>query len=81
MDNHDGELMADLHIRLQVIRIIREWNADVVIGPRPYDYHPDHRNTAIILQDAAFMVVVPNTAPDTPAIKEKSRFSLRSRQF
>lgn len=74
LDNHDGELMADLHIRLQVIRIIREWNADVVIGPRPYDYHPDHRNTAIILQDAAFMVVVPNTAPDTPPLKKNPVF-------
>ena len=74
LDNHDGELMADLHIRLQVIRLIREWNADVVIGPRPYDYHPDHRNTAILLQDAAFMVVVPNVAPDTPPLKKNPVF-------
>jgi LmbE family N-acetylglucosaminyl deacetylase len=48
LDNHDGELTPELNIRLQVIRIIRKWNADVVIGPRPYDYHPDHRNTAIL---------------------------------
>ena len=74
LDNHDGELMADLNVRLQAIRIIREWNADVVIGPRPYDYHPDHRNTAIILQDAAFMVVVPNIAPDTPPLKKNPVF-------
>lgn len=74
LDNHDGELMADLHIRLQVIRLIREWNTDVVIGPRPYDYHPDHRNAAILLQDAAFMVVVPNVAPDTPPLKKNPVF-------
>lgn len=74
LDNHDGELMADLHIRLQAIRLIREWNADVVIGHRPYDYHPDHRNTAILLQDAAFMVVVPNVAPDTPPLKKNPVF-------
>ena len=69
MDNHDGELTADLNIRL-----IREWNADVVIGHRPYDYHPDHRNTAILVRDAAFMVIVPNIAPDTPPLKKTPVF-------
>ena len=69
LDNHDGELMPNLNVRLQVIRLIRQWNADVVIGPRPYDYHPDHRNTAIIVQDAAYLVIVPNVAPDTPPLK------------
>ena len=56
MDNHDGELMPTLENRLKVIREIRKWNADIVIGPRPNDYHPDHRYTAILMQDAAFMV-------------------------
>ncbi len=74
LDNHDGELMPDLHVRLQVIRLIREWNADVVIGPRPNDYHPDHRNTAILVQDAAYMVIVPNVAPDTPPLKKNPVF-------
>jgi LmbE family N-acetylglucosaminyl deacetylase len=74
LDNHDGELMPDLHVRLQVIRLIREWNADVVIGPRPNDYHPDHRNTAVLVQDAAYMVIVPNVAPDTPPLKKNPVF-------
>ena len=43
IDNHDGELLPTLENRLKVIRLIREWDADVVIGPRPNDYHPDHR--------------------------------------
>src|SRR5580765_8013349 len=30
LDNHDGELMPSLEVRLQIIRKIREWNADVV---------------------------------------------------
>ena len=67
LDNHDGLLMPDLKVRSELIRLIREWKADVVIGPRPYDYHPDHRNTAIAIQDAAFMVIVPNIVPETPA--------------
>ena len=74
LDHHDGELMPTLDIRLQIIRLIREWNADVVIGPRPNDYHPDHRNTGILIQDAAYMVIVPNVAPDTPPLKKNPVF-------
>jgi LmbE family N-acetylglucosaminyl deacetylase len=74
LDNHDGELMPTLHVRLQVIRLIRNWNADLVIGPRPNDYHPDHRNCGIVLQDAAYMVIVPNVAPDTPPLKRNPIF-------
>lgn len=74
LDNHDGELMPTLENRLQIIRLIRQWNADVVIGPRPNDYHPDHRNTAILVQDAAYMVIVPNVAPDTPPLKKNPVF-------
>jgi len=81
MDNHDGELMPTLENRLKVIREIRKWNADVVIGPRPNDYHPDHRYTAILMQDAAFMVVVPNIAPDVPALKKNPVFVYAEDRF
>jgi LmbE family N-acetylglucosaminyl deacetylase len=81
MDNHDGELMPTLENRLKVIREIRKWNADVVIGPRPNDYHPDHRYTAILMQDAAFMVVVPNIAPDVPALKKNPVFLYAADRF
>ena len=81
LDNHDGELMPDLHIRLDLIRLIRNWNADIVIGPRPNDYHPDHRNTAILLQDAAYMVIVPNVAPDTPPLKKNPVFLYTEDRF
>lgn len=81
MDNHDGELMPTLENRLKVIREIRKWDADVVIGPRPNDYHPDHRYTAILMQDAAFMVVVPNIAPDVPALKKNPVFLYAADRF
>ena len=74
LDNHDGELMPDLNTRLQVIREIRNWNADVVIGLRPHDYHPDHRNAGKLVQDAAYMVAVPNVASDVPALKKNPVF-------
>lgn len=81
LDNHDGLLMPDLNLRLQLIRLIREWKADVVIGPRPYDYHPDHRNTAIAIQDAAFLVIVPNIAPETLALKKNPVFLYTEDRF
>jgi LmbE family N-acetylglucosaminyl deacetylase len=74
LDNHDGELIPSLDVRLQVIRKIREWNADLVIAPRPNDYHPDHRYTGILVQDAAYMVAVPNVAPDMPPLKKNPVF-------
>jgi LmbE family N-acetylglucosaminyl deacetylase len=74
LDNHDGELLPSLEVRLQVIRKIREWKADVVMAPRPNDYHPDHRYTGVLVQDAAYMVGVPNVAPDTPPLKTNPVF-------
>jgi LmbE family N-acetylglucosaminyl deacetylase len=74
LDNHDGQLMPTLEVRLQIIKKIREWNADIVIAPRPNDYHPDHRYTGILVQDAAYMVAVPNIAPETPALKKNPVF-------
>ncbi len=74
LDNHDGQLLPSLEIRLQVIRKIREWNADIVFAPRPNDYHPDHRYTGVLVQDAAYMVAVPNIAPETPALQKNPIF-------
>ena len=81
LDNHDGELMPTLENRLKVIREIRKWNADVVIAPRPNDYHPDHRYTGILVQDAAYMVIVPNVAADTPPLKKNPVFLYSEDRF
>jgi LmbE family N-acetylglucosaminyl deacetylase len=74
LDNHDGELLPTLEVRKQIIRLIREWNADVVLSPRPYDYHPDHRYTSILVQDAAFMVIVPMIVPEIAPLKKNPVF-------
>lgn len=73
-DNHDGELQTDLHVRLDVIRAIRDWNADVVFGHRPNDYHPDHRNAGQLVIDSSYMVIVPNVAPDTEPVRNNPVF-------
>lgn len=74
LDNHDGELMPTLENRLKVIREIRKWDADIVITHRPNDYHPDHRYTGVLVQDAAYMVIVPNVAPDVAPLKKNPVF-------
>jgi LmbE family N-acetylglucosaminyl deacetylase len=74
LNNHDGELLPTLAVRQEIIRQIRRWNADIVIAPRPNDYHPDHRYTGVLVQDAAYMVVVPDVTPDTPPLRKNPVF-------
>jgi len=81
LDLHDGELMPSLENRLKLIRLIREWRADLVMSHRPNDYHPDHRYTAILVQDAAYMVTVPFICPDVPPLKKNPVFMYFSDRF
>ena len=74
LDNHDGELEPTLENRRTLTRLIRAWNADLVLGPRTNDYHPDHRYTGVLMQDAAYMVTVPFFCPDVPAMKKNPVF-------
>ena len=74
LDYHDGELEPTLEARREVVRIIRRYEADVVLTHRPNDYHPDHRYTSVLVQDAAFMVMVPNFCPGTPRLERNPTF-------
>jgi N-acetylglucosamine malate deacetylase 1 len=81
LDNHDGQLMPTYENRLQVIRLIREQKADIVIFPRPYDYHPDHRYTGVLVLDAAYMVTVPTILPEVPFLAKNPMFLFMSDGF
>lgn len=81
LDNHDAELLPHLHIRQQVIREIRKWDADIVLGLRTNDYHPDHRYAGVLVMDAAYMVVVPNVTPDTPPLEKNPVFLYMQDRF
>ncbi|MEZ6062432.1 MAG: PIG-L family deacetylase [Planctomycetaceae bacterium] len=81
LDLHDGELEPTLENRKTITRLIREWNADIVIAHRPWDYHPDHRYTGVLVQDAAYMVAVPFFCPDTPPLKKNPVFLYSSDRF
>ncbi|HIE99189.1 MAG TPA: PIG-L family deacetylase [Planctomycetes bacterium] len=81
LDIHDGELLPTLENRRTIVRLIREWNADIVIAHRPWDYHPDHRYVGVLVQDAAFMVTVPFFCPDVPPLKKNPVFLYSSDRF
>ncbi len=74
LDIHDGELLPTLENRRLITRLIREWQADIVISHRPNDYHPDHRYTGVLVQDAAYMVTVPFFCPYIPVLRKNPVF-------
>jgi N-acetylglucosamine malate deacetylase 1 len=74
LDIHDGELEPTLENRRTITRLIRDWKADIVLGHRPNDYHPDHRAVGQLIQDASYMVTVPFFCPDTPPLPRNPVF-------
>jgi N-acetylglucosamine malate deacetylase 1 len=74
LDIHDGEVEPTLENRRTITRLIREWKADIVMGHRPNDYHPDHRAVGQLVQDASYMVTVPFFCPDTPHLERNPVF-------
>ena len=74
LDLHDGELEPTLENRRTITRLIRDWKADIVLGHRLEDYHPDHRAVGQLVQDASYMVTVPFFCPDTPHLERNPVF-------
>ena len=54
--------MPTLDIRREVVGLIRDMAPDLVMAPRLWDYHPDHRATAQLVMDAMYLATVPNYA-------------------
>ncbi len=67
-DAPDGELMPTLEMRRRVIREIRTFAPDLVLTHRPNDYHPDHRAAGQLVQDATYLITVPNVVPEVPPL-------------
>ena len=81
LDIHDGELMPTLENRQTITRLIRDWQADIVLCHRTNDYHPDHRYTGVLVEDSAVLVVAKFFAPDTPALSQNPIFLYYSDNF
>ncbi len=65
-ETHDCCVQADLATRERLIRLLRRFQPDVVVSHWLYDYHADHRATAQVVQDAAYLLNVPLYCEDTP---------------
>jgi LmbE family N-acetylglucosaminyl deacetylase len=70
----DGFLEPTIANRLEIIRLIRSWKADVVITHRPNDYHADHRATSVLVQDAAYLVLVPRVCEQVEVLRTNPVF-------
>ena len=68
-DIEDCTLTADLDMRWKTIKYIREFNPDLIIAHRTNDYHADHRASGQLVQDATYLLTVPHTCPDVPAMR------------
>lgn len=69
LDNSDGELMPTLENRKTVVRLIREWQADIVMVHRRYDYMSDHRYSGVLIDDALTLVEAKFYTSDTSPLE------------
>lgn len=80
-DIPDGCVTATLENRMRMVSYIREFNPDIIFTHRTNDYHADHRNTALLVQDAAYLLIVPNFCPEAPAMVKNPVIMFTSDRF
>lgn len=69
-DFPDAKLEPSLEVRWRIIEEIRDYKPDLVLTHRTCDYHPDHRAVGQCVQDASYLVTVPNVVSSHPALRK-----------
>ena len=77
LDNPDCKLVPTIENREHLTGIIRDFKPDAVISHRTCDYMADHRITAQLVQDSAYLIMVPLFCPQHQ-VPEKSPIYLFS---
>ena len=80
-DIHNGQLLPTLENRWRIVKEIRKFQADLILTHRPNDYHPDHRYTSQLVQDAAYTVTIPNVCALTPHLTKNPVIAYVSDNF
>ncbi len=70
LNHDDGLMIPTLEIREEIIRLIRQFDPNMLLTLRMLDYHPDHRAVGQLIVDAAYLLTVPLICPDVPAMKQ-----------
>jgi LmbE family N-acetylglucosaminyl deacetylase len=68
LDHPDARLTPTLEVREELIGMIRAFAPDLVLAPRPFDYHPDHRAVGQLVIDSSYLLTVPLVRPDVPIL-------------
>jgi len=78
LDIADGDLTPDPQTRREVVRLIREWRADIVITFHPEGgRHADNRYAGKVVSDAvSFIAQTPNYLPEVPCLTKSPIFLL-----
>jgi LmbE family N-acetylglucosaminyl deacetylase len=68
-DTHDSELMPTLETRHRIMKVVRDWQADIVISLNPRGGgHPDNRAVGIATEEAYTFLSNRNAMPDAPPL-------------
>lgn len=71
LDISDGELLPSVELRKEIVRLIREWNTDVILSHRPSDMNVDHRYASLAVRDAIGLVNVPGFLPNVSPLQKE----------
>ena len=62
------EVSTSLENRKKLICYIRDYRPDIIFTHRSNDYHADHRDVALLVQDASYLLIVPHLYPEHKAL-------------